>query len=630
MASALELAGALRELSADELRERLGERQLARATQVKDAFDLADALLEHASIREALTRLDRVALLTLQAARTPADPTGLLEAAAPVFSVSVADIERATEHLRTLFLALTVEGTDKTVTLDAVALVLDDDATLSSRELATTTPPVVLEAVDPVDREAQDATSSERLYAVVVETAEIVRAVTTSPARELAKGGLALPETRRLAEAARVDVDDVAPLLSAARAAGLVEPGPDGWGPGPEADAWLLASWAERWARLVGSWLDTLPHEVRVVLDQRAETSWGEPLRTFSDWFFPAGRAWVPDRLAAFERAAELFGLTTGSRPTSVAIALLRDGVDAAEAIVATLMPTAIDSVYLQHDLTVVAPGPLAPDLDARLRTIAEVESAGLAATYRISEAGIQRALSEGETEKGLRDFLETLSSTGIPQPVDYLLTETAARHGRYRVSTLEAAGPGRAGGLDQEALRFGAVSQLRADDPAFLDTVEVDQALSPLGLRRVGPLRMLCRFDAETVYWGLVDERYPVIVEGVDEEALRAPRRRRSRRPAPAATTDQLGDLVARVVSSSSGSESDTDRAWIARQLDAAVKGRLTVLVTVAMPDGSTSELQMEPTGVGGGRVRGRDRRSDIERTLPLSSIVAVAAAPR
>ena len=61
-----------------------------------------------------------------------------------------------------------------------------------------------------VDRDAADARSAERLYAVVIEVAEILRALDRSPARELAKGGLALPETRRLAEAARLDVDDVA------------------------------------------------------------------------------------------------------------------------------------------------------------------------------------------------------------------------------------------------------------------------------------------------------------------------------------------------------------------------------------------------------------------------------------
>jgi len=44
-------------------------------------------------------------------------------------------------------------------------------------------------------------------------------------------------------------------------------------------------------------------------------------------------------------------------------------------------------------------------------------------------------------------------------------------------------------------------------------------------------------------------------------------------------------------------------------------------------MPDGSTTTLDMEPTGIGGGRVRGRDKKSDVERTLPLKNVVAVAS---
>jgi hypothetical protein len=48
-------------------------------------------------------------------------------------------------------------------------------------------------------------------------------------------------------------------------------------------------------------------------------------------------------------------------------------------------------------------------------------------------------------------------------------------------------------------------------------------------------------------------------------------------------------------------------------------------ITVTVALPDGSEHDYTLEPTGIGGGRLRGRDRASDIERTLPVSSIHAV-----
>lgn len=617
MASALDLAALVRGLAPEVLLVRLRERTVSRPSSIKDAFDLADALLDPASVREALTRLDRVALLALTAARRPATPAELLQAAAPSFDISTDEFERALSHLDELFLV--VRDGDTVATFGPVSLVLDDDPALALHDLADTMPPVVLEAVDPVDRDAQDQQSAERLYAIVIEVAEIIRALGDSPARELAKGGLALPETRRLAEAARVDVDDVASILAAARSAGLVELGREGWVATIQADDWLLASWPDRWATLVSAWLAALPREILAVLDQRADTSWGEPLRTFSEWRYPAGHAWIPERLDAFARSAELFGLTTGSRPTSVAVTLLRKGVDPAREIVRRLMPEPIDKVYLQHDLTVVAPGPLAPDLDGRLRGIAEVESAGLAATYRISEAGLQRALSAGETEEGLREFLTGISSTGIPQPLDYLLGQTAARHGRYRVSTLTPQS------LDRVAQSFGAVSQLRSDDSALIDTVEVDQALSPLGLHRVDGLRMLSRFDADTVYWALSDERYPVVLEDGERESLRSPIRRKPRKITAPTTSDPVADLVDRLAAAGGGSAEDTDRAWIARQLDAAVKARMTVLVTVALPDGSTSELSMEPTGVGGGRVRGRDRKSDIERTLPLSSIVAV-----
>jgi hypothetical protein len=623
VASALDLAGILRGLDATSLRARLGERAVSRPGQVRDAFDLAEALLEPSSVRDALTRLDRVALIAVQAARQAGDAAALLSRAHPAFDVGVDDVERALERAADRFLVAR-DATGVASTFDAVAAVLDDDPTLSLDVLARSLPPVVLEAVEQHETGAPDARGAERLFALVIEMAEIVRALESAPARELAKGGLALPETRRLAEAARVDVDDVAGLLTAARAADLAQPGRDGWEPGRAAAAWLAAPWAERWTDLVAPWLESVPPEVRTVLDQRAETSWGEPLVTFSEWFFPAGSAWLADRLDTFTHEAELFGLTAGGRPTVVATTLLRQGPAAAHDLVAELMPQPIETVYLQHDLTVVAPGPLAPELDARLRSIAEVESTGLAATYRISEGRLQGALVDGETEESLREFLGGLSSTGIPQPVDYLLSETAARHGRYRVSAYSPRDGD--GSVTEQARQLDAVSRLRADDPALLDTIEVDHTLGSLALIRADPLTMLSRFDAETVYWALTEARYPVVLEDAGRSPLRAPARRSNRRSAPSSAADPLGELVERVSASSGGSAEDTDRAWIARQLDAAVKGRLTVLVTVAMPDGTTSELQMEPTGVGGGRVRGRDRKSDIERTLPLSSIVAVA----
>ena len=94
------------------------------------------------------------------------------------------------------------------------------------------------------------------------------------------------------------------------------------------------------------------------------------------------------------------------------------------------------------------------------------------------------------------------------------------------------------------------------------------------------------------------------------------------------AAATDTTGALIERLRVGSSADPDVTGKAWLARQLDVAIKGKVGLTVTVRMPDGSDVDYQLEPASVGGGRLRARDRRSDIERTLPLTSIVAVAPA--
>lgn len=60
------------------------------------------------------------------------------------------------------------------------------------------------------------------------------------------------------------------------------------------------------------------------------------------------------------------------------------------------------------------------------------------------------------------------------------------------------------------------------------------------------------------------------------------------------------------------------TGEQWLTRQLDLAIRGRQLVVVEVTMPDGRVVDYLLEPTGLGGGRLRGRDRAADIERTLP------------
>src|SRR5690606_4487723 len=124
-------------------------------------------------------------------------------------------------------------------------------------------------------------------------------------------------------------------------------------------------------------------------------------------------------------------------------------------------------------------------------------------------------------------------------------------------------------------------------------------------------------RVAAETVFWALIDARYPATLVDAAGAAVTA---RRDLLPDDGGSDGpQYTDLIARLRAHEGP---DADAAWLERELDAAVRHRAVVEVEVGMPDGTTRRLTLEASGLGGGRLRGRDRAADVERTLPVKSI--------
>jgi hypothetical protein len=278
----------------------------------------------------------------------------------------------------------------------------------------------------------------------------------------------------------------------------------------------------------------------------------------------------------------------------------------------AHLFPSHVKQVYLQHDLSIIAPGPLDPELDAELRAFADLENRAEAYSYRLSPESVNRALSAGGSADRMLSFLERISLTGIPQPVHYLISQAAARFGTVRV-----------GMLSSDAAENGdARSYVRSTDSSMIGLLDVDQTLGPLGLRRRGQLQLVSRFEFEVVFWALSDARYPVAAENPDGSLLSL-KRQRSISPAPARVQADHAELLAGLRAAEAESAGDSRQAWVARQLDAAIRAKQTVTVTVQVPGSGAHEFVLEPTGVSGGRLRARDKRADIERTLPLSSIL-------
>ena len=147
-------------------------------------------------------------------------------------------------------------------------------------------------------------------------------------ARELARGGIALPDSKRLAAAMGVDLDRVSGLLDIASRAGLVALDSGRWMPAEASRTWMVDSSGERWALLATAWLERLPVDIRTILRERAHAVWGERLEEYVAWLFPAGDDWMRDRVRVYTRDAELLGITADNVPSTPGAALLASGAD--------------------------------------------------------------------------------------------------------------------------------------------------------------------------------------------------------------------------------------------------------------------------------------------------------------
>ncbi|MFP7762049.1 helicase-associated domain-containing protein [Marisediminicola sp. LYQ85] len=642
MSDTFSLATRLRALDDETLAREIRAREV-RAGSIKDFFDLAEAFLDRQSIQVQLTRLDRMTLAVAAAASaaTPSRAVTVDDVVAILREKgSETDVSAVESRLRALVALLLADsdtadeadtsntaGSDGANSPTFAATVYDSVAEQLRSwpafglpgldELASAVPGGVMEPVADVDIRFIDRVASERAFAATSEITEMLAELEREPARELAKGGVALPDSKRLANAMAVALESVPRLLTIAFDADLVAR-EGGFVLITEAGgAWLQLATGTRWGALVDGWRRRLPPDILAVLRERDHAAWGSGFARYIDWLYPAGGSWMADRIEVYTTAAELLGITANQAPSSPGSLLLASGADAAAPAMTELLPREVEQVYLQHDLSIVAPGPLTPEVDGRLRSIADVESRALASSYRVTAATMNRAMAAGETAESVREFLSAISLTGIPQPLDYLITEASARYGLLRVGSIS----------ESDAGDSGARSYVRSDDEAMLGTVLVDQNLSALGFTRIDGGRAHSRFALDTVFWSLSDARYPVAAEDAAGEVVSV-RRRRHARPAPPATADSVAGLLERLRLGSDDEPDEASEAWLSRQLETAIRVKAALTVSVTMPNGSIVDYQLEPTSIAGGRLRARDRRSAIERTLPLSSIAGISTA--
>ncbi|WP_261165156.1 helicase-associated domain-containing protein [Microbacterium sp. Marseille-Q6965] len=552
VAEARTLAERLAAREDGEIARLLSARRISAHVPWRSWFDAAEALLDPASIAAALRALPRDDLHALRTGSGP-EQLGLTDAQGRPF----APVAEALPHEIT---------------------------------------PTPARAPRPASSDAA-AHAAERAFTATTALADLLIDALRVPLGRVATGLAATERKRLVQEELARDGDEADALVRAAELAGLLRGQDRRWLVTSAGAEWIRRSTGERWSALVSALRSALPAGLR------DGGGWIDP--ALWPQAYPLDPEW-PEHAARWAELWRLVGLVAEDGGEPEWAALPRRGESPEPAPLLALLPQEVDRVFLQNDLTAISPGPLAPELDVRLRGMAVRESHAQASTYRFTEASIGQALSAGETADGLRTFLSELSLTGLPQPLAYLIERTAERHGLVRIS------------LDPETGHTVVSSR----DHQLLDTIAVDQALRPLGLVPDGRL-LRTRADRAAVYWALADARYPVVV--IDEEGEAVALRRHRLAAAETPDADRYAALLARLRESESG---DADAAWRERELDAAVREKATLVVTVALPDGSQREFTLEATGLGGGRLRGLDRGADVERTLPIRSIASLRRA--
>lgn len=319
-------------------------------------------------------------------------------------------------------------------------------------------------------RPAVAAAAGAPATAAVAAAREAVRAVTTlldeagrEPIAALKKGGVGARERSRLAKRLGLPDTELVLWIDVAFAAGLLGVVDGGYAPTTAYETWRAAPPGAQWATITLAWHDIEHAPLMREVDGDRELPPPLPLMSMAghmrramlreartglsvrgvgaeiDWFCPGHgyeAAARDEKIAAAVREAELLGVVAGDRVSDLGEAVLAavEAGDDAVARCVPLLPAAACTVILQSDLTAIVTGQPSAALSRLLATVAVKESHGDAAIWRFTPAGVRAALDAGWTADELLAELRTISDRDIPQPLEYLVTDAARRHGRVRV----------------------------------------------------------------------------------------------------------------------------------------------------------------------------------------------------
>lgn len=544
--------------------------------------------------------------------------------------------------------------------------------------------PAPSRAPDPAELDVQDAPAvADQCARAAEELVRLTSALLAEWGREgapiLRSGGVGARALARTAQALDLAPAATATLIELTASAGLLGLDAEGeaWVPARPAADWARAELPERWARLAAAWAGSArtpwlvgtrsdDGSLRPVLGDDVEAPWARRLRRRILMLLetlPEGAAatptWVraaltharPRRpvpagaVTAVLAEAELLGATGGgslTRPGRVlALSLTRASdepsartqadaalLEALEAALARDLPTPVETLLVQSDLTAVVPGRPAPVLAELLERAGAVESRGGALTVRFTAESVRGALDAGLSADELVEALERFTPGPLPSALTVLIDDVARRHGAVRVR--------------------GVSSLLRAPDPAVAAGLIADARLRDLELAEAAPGVLASTAPPGRVLRKLREAGLAPVLEDAGGRLLLAPgaadgARRgappESHRPGTGGPVRRrrptAGDLAAHVgrmragEKERAGAPAATDPVHVLALLRQARAARTRLRLRLAAGDGGVQERTVRVLAVESGRARLADLDRETELTAALHRIVSVEPDP-
>lgn len=482
------------------------------------------------------------------------------------------------------------------------------------------------------------------------------------PADALRAGGLGVRDLKTLSNHLGVDETCTAFIAELAYLASLISiDADDRILPSNKFDIWLMQTPADRWQMLASQWLITSrvsglvgrveaknvaalgPELDRVnaarvrslTLDLLRENMGIAPnLDSFKEllaWRAPVRRnSSLQKELAEWTlREAEWLGITGQGAISKFGIEFL-DG-QALDSINHDL-PKTVDHILIQSDNTAIAPGPLEHEISQALAMMAEIESRGGATVYRFTESTIRRALDHGKTGDEIKSFLIKTSKTPMPQPLEYLITDVAKKHGKLRVGNTS--------------------SFIRCEDTALISQIMNDKKLEILSLRRIAPEVVICDMDATDAMRVLREAGYLPAGESANGLILTGPKSNRSiTKPRPPRIIGEIESPTPEVISAAirvlRTGEKSTHRQSKLRQVASEALGQLprttanetmdllnqfilnekTLSIGYADNNGGVTHRIIDPIRISAGALIARDHATGEVQSFRIPRITGVAA---